>query len=97
MPKSENQKLKILYVAKYLLKNSDENHEVITSDIIDYLENYCELKAERRSIYRDINTLAQSLDNDNDLGILFIIVFNLLLFNSSIRTLTSKCRLTALM
>lgn len=68
MPKSENQKLKILYVAKYLLENSDENHEVITSDIIDYLENKCELKAERRSIYRDINLLTKDLENGNDLG-----------------------------
>ena len=57
MPKSENQKLKILYVAKYLLENSDENNYVRAVDIIDYLANECDISAERRSIYRDINIL----------------------------------------
>ena len=57
MPKSENQKLKILYVAKYLLENSDENNYVRTVDIVDYLVTECDISAERRSIYRDINIL----------------------------------------
>ena len=57
MPKSENQKLKILYVAKYLLENSDENHYVRVTDIVDYLVDECDVSAERRSIYRDINIL----------------------------------------
>ena len=35
MPKSENQKLKILYVAKYLPENLDENHYVRVTDIVD--------------------------------------------------------------
>lgn len=33
MPKSENQKLKTLYVAKSFLENSDENHAVSAGDI----------------------------------------------------------------
>lgn len=57
MPKSENQKLKILYVAKYLLENSDENNYVRTVDIVDHLVTECDISAERRSIYRDINIL----------------------------------------
>ncbi|MBR5156976.1 MAG: WYL domain-containing protein [Clostridia bacterium] len=57
MPKSENQKLKILYVAKYLLEYSDENHAVTSQDIVDYLESECDIKAERRSVCRDINLL----------------------------------------
>ena len=39
MAKSENQKLKTLYVAKYFLENSDENHPVTAGDITDYLKN----------------------------------------------------------
>lgn len=57
MPKSENQKLKILYVAKYLLENSDENNYVRTKDIVDHLVVDYGISAERRSIYRDINIL----------------------------------------
>ena len=57
MPKSEKQKLKILYVAKYFLENSDENHPIVAKDICDYLEDECEIAAERRSIYRDIKLL----------------------------------------
>ena len=57
MPKSEKQKLKTLYVAKFFLENSDENHAVSAGDIIDYLENECGITADRRSIYRDIAAL----------------------------------------
>ena len=32
MPRSSFQKLKIIYIMEYLLKNSDENHAVTTSD-----------------------------------------------------------------
>ena len=37
MAKSKNQKLKLLYMAKYFLENTDENHSVTVADIIDYL------------------------------------------------------------
>lgn len=57
MPKSEKQKLKILYIAKFFLENSDENHSVVANDICDYLESECEITAERRSVYRDIALL----------------------------------------
>ena len=33
MAKSENQKMKTLFVAKYFLENSDENHPVTAEDI----------------------------------------------------------------
>lgn len=68
MPKTKNQKLKILYVAKYLLENSDENHPVVTDKIVDYLEK-CGISAEKRSVYKDINVLATDIDNGGDLGI----------------------------
>ena len=57
MAKSENQKVKTLFVAKYFLENSDENHPVTAGDITDYLKNECGIEAERRAIYRDIAAL----------------------------------------
>ncbi len=56
MPKSENQKQKLLYIAKYLMENTDENHAVSTPQLISYL-NSVGIKAERKSIYNDIDTL----------------------------------------
>ena len=41
MPKSENHKLKSLLVAQVLLKRTDEEHAVKTSDIIEHLKNHC--------------------------------------------------------
>lgn len=40
----------------YLLKHSDEDHPVSTRDIIDYLSEN-EIRAERKSIYDDLNAL----------------------------------------
>ena len=57
MAKSENQKVKTLYVAKFFLENSDENHPVTAGDITDYLKNECGIESERRAIYRDIAAL----------------------------------------
>ncbi|MDY3303287.1 MAG: WYL domain-containing protein [Clostridia bacterium] len=57
MSKSENQKLKILYIAKYLYEKTDENHAVGATDIKDYLMSDYGIASERRSIYRDINIL----------------------------------------
>ena len=38
MPKASSQKLKILYVMEFLLRNSDEEHPVSISQIAEYLE-----------------------------------------------------------
>ena len=57
MAREEKQKLKILYVAKYFLENSDQDHSVSANDIIDYLESECGITAGRQSIYRDIALL----------------------------------------
>lgn len=57
MSKSENQKLKILYIAKYLYEKTDENHAVGATDIKDYLMSDYGIASERRSIYWDINIL----------------------------------------
>lgn len=56
MPKSSNQKLKLMYIRQYLLENTDENHAVTVKDIIAYLES-CGISAERKSVYDDIELL----------------------------------------
>ena len=56
MAKSENQKQKLLYIAKYLMENTDETHAVSTPQLIEFL-NANGIKAERKSIYNDIDTL----------------------------------------
>lgn len=66
MPKSENQKLKILYIAKYLLEKTDKNHAVGATDIKDYLMEEYGVESERRSIYRDINLLRDVFGMDID-------------------------------
>lgn len=58
MPKSEKQKLKLLYIMQLLLEKTDENHTVTTQDIIKYLAAN-EITAERKSIYTDINLLME--------------------------------------
>ena len=68
MARSENQKLKTLYVAKYFMENSDENHPVTAGDIVDYLREDCEITAERRAIYRDITILRDEFGMDIDGG-----------------------------
>ncbi len=56
MAKSENQKMKLLYILKLLEEKSDENHPVSTQQIIDYLDRQ-QIKAERKTVYSDIRTL----------------------------------------
>lgn len=56
MPKSEGQKLKLLYIVKMLEENSDENHPLSTADIISKLDSYG-IHAERKSIYDDMARL----------------------------------------
>ena len=51
MPKGTNQKLKLIYIIKYLMENTDENHKVTMSEIIHYLEAY-DITAERKSLCR---------------------------------------------
>lgn len=66
MPRAENQKLKTLYIAKYFLEYSDENHAVSVNDICDYLNNECGITAKRRSIYSDMNVLRNEFGMDID-------------------------------
>lgn len=56
MAKNPKQKLKLLYILKYLTEMTDENNGVTMSEIIDYLDSF-DIKAERKSIYDDLKTL----------------------------------------
>ncbi len=56
MPKSPNQKLKLLYLLRYLMKNSDEAHPVTVQDMIEELARQ-DISAERKTIYDDIESL----------------------------------------
>lgn len=59
MPKSENQKLKLLYIKRYLEECTDDNHPVTVKDIIAHLATLG-VSAERKSIYDDLNLLMDS-------------------------------------
>jgi len=56
MPKSQNQKLKLLYIMRLLLEKSDEQHPVSVNEIIAHLDANA-ISAERKSIYSDIEAL----------------------------------------
>lgn len=56
MAKGENQKLKLLYLAKILLEKTDEEHAIDMAEIISSLEAYG-VVAERKSIYDDLECL----------------------------------------
>lgn len=56
MAKSSNQKLKLLYIIKILQEKTNENCGITTGDLILELEKYG-IKAERKSIYTDIEAL----------------------------------------
>lgn len=56
MAKSENQKLKLLYLRDYLRQNTDETHPASVQRLVDYLASK-NVHAERKSIYDDIRIL----------------------------------------
>ncbi len=58
MARSEGQKLKLLYLMQLLWERTDENNIITMQEILGELEKH-EIKAERKSIYHDIDTLRQ--------------------------------------
>lgn len=58
MAKSAGQKLKLLYIIRYLSENTDENHPASTQTLISYLESN-DIHSERKSIYDDIQKLIE--------------------------------------
>jgi len=58
MPRSERQKLKLLYIRDYLLRNSDEEHPVTMKQILEHLAGNG-IPAERKSVYSDLEALRE--------------------------------------
>ena len=56
MPRSDNQKLKILYILDYLQKNSHRDRPVRAGELINMLERYG-IHCDRKTIYSDIAAL----------------------------------------
>ena len=57
MPKSDNQKLKILYTLDYLQKNSREDHPVNATELINHLDRAHNIRCDRKTVYSDIAAL----------------------------------------
>ena len=62
MPKSYHQKLKLLYLRKFLFENSDEDHPVSVAEMIAALDRVG-IRAERKSIYEDLRLLQEFGDD----------------------------------
>ena len=58
MAKSSNQKTKLLRLYQLLLAQSDEDHPITVAQLIEELARY-DIKAERKSIYDDLEALRQ--------------------------------------
>ena len=58
MPRSENQKLKLLYLKELFETQSDEQHILSMQDIVSYLAARG-IRAERKSVYGDISCLQE--------------------------------------
>ena len=56
MARSQNQKLKLLYLMQYLLQQSDEAHPVGIAQMVDMLASHG-IAAERKSLYGDLEAL----------------------------------------
>lgn len=56
MPSSPNQRMKLLYLMKILLEQTDETHTLTIAEMIDALAEY-DIKAERKAIYTDMELL----------------------------------------
>ena len=59
MPKHEQQKAKLLYLARILHRQTDEDHPLSMAEILRILEEEYGIQAERKSIYRDLDTLRE--------------------------------------
>lgn len=58
MEKAQSNKLKILFLMKILLEQTDNDHSLTMSEIIGKLDE-CGVSAERKSIYTDLDTLRE--------------------------------------
>ena len=58
MARSANQKLKLLYLCRILMEQTDEDHPLSVQELIAQLAQY-DIQAERKSIYDDLDALAR--------------------------------------
>ena len=58
MPRTENQKLRLLYLRDYLLAQTDEDHPVELQDMADELPRH-DIPAERKTLYDDLRCLSE--------------------------------------
>ena len=58
MPRSANQKLKLLYLAQILMEQTDEEHPLTVQALIAQLEKH-DIQAERKSVYDDLDALSR--------------------------------------
>ena len=59
MSKSDNQKLKILYILDYLQRNSHADHPIRATELIQMLEKQHNILCERKTVYSDIAALQE--------------------------------------
>ena len=59
MPKSDNQKIKILYIMDYLERNSREDHLIKATELIAMLDRDHNISCDRKTIYSDIAALQE--------------------------------------
>ena len=59
MPKSDNQKIKILYILDYLERNSSEDHPIRAAEIISALDRQHNISCDRKTVYSDIAALQE--------------------------------------
>jgi len=57
MPKSDNQKLKILYILDYLERNSHEGNPIRAAELISMLDRQHAIRCDRKTVYSDIAAL----------------------------------------
>ena len=60
MPRSANQKLKLLCLCKILWERTDEEHPLTVPELIQALEAW-DIRAERKSIYDDMEALRDQM------------------------------------
>lgn len=61
MPKTENQKLKLYFLYKIMVKKTDENHGLTMSEILAELADKG-IESERKSIYRDFKVFTEAMN-----------------------------------
>ena len=57
MPKSDNQKTKILYILDYLNRYSREDHPIRAAELMQMLQNQHNISCDRKTVYSDIAAL----------------------------------------